>query len=142
MLSPKSNPAVNQWSPEWLQFIPDEEQQQLFLDWGYFAIPFIGKDGKPLGKANTKLVSLNTNICYENNWEVFTQFADPGGMLEWLENILEDLYQNNGTAIIIAHVPNIDECTRGFGRRLHAVYDKYQTVIRWGMYSHEHQEQY
>jgi len=25
MLSPRSNPAVNQWSPEWLQFIPDEE---------------------------------------------------------------------------------------------------------------------
>lgn len=63
-------------------------------------------------------------------------------MLDWLQDELKALEEVDGTAIIIAHVPNIDECTRQFGRRYHAIMDRYQTVIRWGMYSHIHQEQY
>jgi hypothetical protein len=63
-------------------------------------------------------------------------------MLGWLEKELSWLEQNNGTAIIMSHVPNQDECNREFGRRFHGLLDRYQTVLRWGMYSHTHQEQY
>lgn len=69
-------------------------------------------------------------------------FSDPGNMLAWLQGVLQDLIDNDGQAIILAHVPNIDECTREFGLRYHAILDRYQTVIRWGMYSHEHYQQY
>jgi hypothetical protein len=69
-------------------------------------------------------------------------FNDPGDMLGWLQSELKDLEDVNGTAIILSHVPNLDECTRQFGRRYHAIMDRYQTVIRWGMYAHIHQEQY
>jgi hypothetical protein len=46
-------------------------------------------------------------------------------MLEWLETNLNDLEKVNGTAIIVAHVPNIDECLRQYGRRFHAIVDRY-----------------
>ena len=46
------------------------------------------------------------------NWETLTNFGDPGNMLDWLSDELSALEAVNGTAIIIAHVPNIDECTR------------------------------
>lgn len=55
---------------------------------------------------------------------------------------LQDIEDNNGTAIILAHVPNLDECLFQYGRRFHAIVDRYQHIIRWGMYSHIHQEQY
>jgi hypothetical protein len=71
-----------------------------------------------------------------------TEFTDPGNMLDWLQKTLQEQLDNNGTAIILAHVPNIDECTREFGLRYHSIMDKFQTVIRWGMYSHEHIEHY
>ena len=63
-------------------------------------------------------------------------------MLEWLDKSLSDLEKVNGSAIIVAHVPNIDECLRQYGRRFHAIVDRYQTVIRWSMYAHIHEEQY
>jgi hypothetical protein len=59
-------------------------------------------------------------------------------MLEWLTEELEQIEKNDGTAIILAHVPNIDECNRQFGRRYHSIMDRFQTVIRFGMYSHIH----
>ena len=30
MQIPRNNPAINEWSPTWLQFIPDVESQKLF----------------------------------------------------------------------------------------------------------------
>jgi hypothetical protein len=44
--------------------------------------------------------------------------------------------------MILAHVPNLDECMRQYGRRFHAILDRYQDVVRFGIYSHVHQEQY
>ena len=66
------------------------------------------------------------------------QFQDPGNMLGWLENELSELEKVNGQAILLAHVPNIDECNRQYGRRYHGILDRYQTVIRFGQYSHIH----
>ena len=142
MSIPKQNQAINQWIDTWDPMIPDPEQNKLFKDWGYYSQPFLNKDGKQLGDPFTKIISLNNNICYHFNWESMTTFEDPGGMLEWLEVQLNDLEKVNGTAIILSHVPNIDECNRQFGRRYHAILDRYQHVIRWGLYAHIHQEQF
>lgn len=63
-------------------------------------------------------------------------------MLEWLDKELLELEQVNGTAIILGHVPNLNECLTQYGKRLHAIMDRYQHVIRWSLYSHTHYEQY
>lgn len=48
----------------------------------------------------------------------------------------------NGTAIILGHVPNLNECTRQYGRRFHALMDRFQNVVRWSVFSHIHAEQF
>jgi len=53
------------------------------------------------------------------------QFEDPDNMLTWLEGELDALEQIDGVAILLAHVPNIDECNRQFGLRYHAILDRY-----------------
>jgi len=58
------------------------------------------------------VISLNTNICYVANPELITTFSDPGNMLEWFENELQELEKVGGKAIVLAHVPNLDECSR------------------------------
>ena len=63
-------------------------------------------------------------------------------MLDWLEKELQALEDIGGVAILLAHVPNLDECNRQFGLRYHAIMDRYQATIRWSMYGHEHQEQF
>jgi hypothetical protein len=70
------------------------------------------------------------------------QFHDPGDMLGWLQKELLEIENSNGTAIIVTHVPNLDECNRQYGRRYHAILDRFQHIIRFGMYAHIHEEQY
>lgn len=57
-------------------------------------------------------------------------------MLLWLEQELAELERKEGGAIILSHIPNLDECNRQFGRRWHAILDRYQHVIKWGVSGH------
>ena len=67
--------AFMKWAPEWLQFIDDEESQQSFLKNQYFA--------KQLNE-KARVLAINTNICYLENWDSVTAFNDPAGQLQWL----------------------------------------------------------
>jgi len=54
-----------------------------FLDFGYYSMDLTSLNGTKLG--NTKVISLNSNVCYVMNWDSFIRFEDPGNMLAWLE---------------------------------------------------------
>jgi len=140
---PRENDVINEWSPTWAQFIPDGKQLKSFLDYGYYSLPLKKKDGSLLGKGQiVKLISLNSNICYETNFETFAIFKDAGHQIQWLHNELLELEKVNGTAIILGHVPNLSECTRQYGRRFHALMDRFQHIVRWSVFSHIHAEQF
>lgn len=68
---------------------------------------------------------MNTNVCYQFNFDAVLQEKDPGNMIAWLEQELDALEKVGGQAIMIAHVPNGKECNRQFGRRYHALMDRY-----------------
>ena len=59
-------------------------------------------------------------------------------MLEWLEFELKTLEEVGGTAIITQHVPYSHDCTEAIGRRLIAILDRFQTVVRVNFASHIH----
>ena len=44
----------------------------------------------------------------------------------------------NGTAILLAHLPNLEECTYQFGHRFRAILNRYANTISFGIYSHVH----
>lgn len=142
MSIPKENKAINEWIGSWDSLIEDPKQLQTFHDWGYYSVPLRYENGTLVGNANTKLVQLNNNICYHFNWESITVFEDPGNMLQWFEDELKAIEKDNGTAIIMSHVPNLNECNRQYGKRYHSILDRFQHIIRWGLYAHIHQEQY
>lgn len=116
-----------------MQFVDGEENQKTWLDYGYFSKQLNNK---------TRVISLNSNICYTANFAGWTAFSDPGNQFKWLIEQLEELEEQDAYAIILAHVPNLDECTRQYARRYHAIADRFQHVIRFGMFSHVHSELY
>lgn len=143
MRIPRSNAAINEWMPTWQNFFDaDMGQWDQFQDWGYYSMPFVDKAGNPIGKANTKIISLNNNICYQFNWETMTMYEDPGHQMAWFEKELESIEKAGGTAILISHVPVLEECNQQYGRRYHALVDRFQHIIRFGMYAHIHKEQF
>ena len=52
-----------------------------FYDFGYFSLPLTKLDKKQIGSSVTKIISLNTNVCYNANFEVMNMYSDPGNML-------------------------------------------------------------
>jgi len=86
------------------------------------------------------VLSFNSNYCLIYDFHAWVQWEDPGKSLQWLESELSELEKVGGAAIILTHVPNIDECVRNFGMRWHALMDRYQTIIRWSMSGHMHYE--
>lgn len=78
MSSPKSNPAINEWAPSWNQFITDKDQIDNWLNWGYYVLPLETANGTALGSKKTKIISLNSNICYSLNFDAMAQFSDGG----------------------------------------------------------------
>lgn len=61
--------------------------------------------------------------------------------MAWLEHELAELEAKNGQAILIAHVPPMFyECMHGWSYRFKALVDRYQHIVRFGLYGHEHDE--
>ena len=84
---------------------------------------------------------MNTNSCYYMNFAMIKTRYDPGDQLAWLESELIGLEEIGGQAILIAHIPPIYyECVHGFSIRFKALVERYQHVIRFGLYGHEHEE--
>ena len=48
---------------------------------------------------------------------------------------------NNETAILIGHIP-ADDFLRSYGARFQALMDRYQSVVRFGIYGHSHSEEF
>jgi len=132
---PKDNKAIEEWAPAWEPFVTDKAALKTWMDYGYFSLP-IEVDGKNVGTA----ISLNSNVCYDMNFDSFIRFQDPGNMLHWFEKQLERLEAEGSQAILVSHVPNKDECLRQYGRRFHALLDKYQHIIRFQITSHTHRQ--
>lgn len=107
-----------------------------FLDWGYFSRDLMRPDGS---KAATVL-SINSNVAQAMNFNALMYFEDPGNMLGWLEQQLKNIDTEGGAAILMSHVPNLNELLNQYGKRFHALLDKYQHVIRFQTTSHWHKE--
>ena len=82
----KDNKAIDKWAPSWEPFITDKDALKTWLDYGYFALP-IEQNGKKLGT----VISLNSNVCYDMNFDSFIRFQDPGNMLTWFEDLLQKI---------------------------------------------------
>jgi len=51
-----------------------KDQTDNFLNWGYWSAPLVNKAGQKIGIPETKVLVLNSNICYQFNWESIINF--------------------------------------------------------------------
>lgn len=97
------------------------------------------KDGTPIGK--TRVIALNTQACNVGNWYIMKEMYDPGQQLEWFENQLKEVEADGGQIILISHFTTTRECIHAWGHRLRGLIDRYQHIIRVGLYGHVHEEE-
>lgn len=80
-------------------------------------------------------------MCNSLNWWVFGEREDPGNEIAWLEQTLLDIEADNGIALIMGHYTP-SSCQHQFGTRYHALMERFQHIVRFGMQGHTHKESY
>jgi len=75
------------------------------------------------------------------NWYLWEVLSDPGDELAWLESVLKDMEAKGEQAIFLGHIPTND-CLRAWGSRFQALADRYQHIIRFGLFGHSHDENF
>lgn len=110
----------------------------LFRKYGYYSTPLKLKDGRIFN--NTKIIGINTQACNNMNWWLIKNRYDPGNEIEWLENELKELEATGGSAILMTHIPTNGDCLHGWGHRFRGLMERYQHIVRFGMFGHTHDE--
>ena len=84
---------------------------------------------------------MTTQTCNEQNWYLWEVLSDPGDELAWLEDTLRDMDAKGEQAILLGHIPT-HGCLRAWGSRFQALADRYQHIIRFGLFGHSHDEKF
>ena len=87
----------------------------------------------------SRVISLNTQVADSLNWYLPGINNDPGNQMAWLENELSEIEASGGYAFIIGHIYPSDY-TEVWGGRYHALMERYQHVVRMGLFGHTHSE--
>ncbi|CDW86227.1 ser thr protein phosphatase family protein [Stylonychia lemnae] len=123
---------------QWSIWLEDQAKEQ-FQKTGYYAQKLKLKSGKIYNNSN--VIMLNTEACYNVNFYIWSYRNDPGNQLEWLNRTLHEYEENNQIAIVIAHIPpSYHECNHGWSVRIKSIFDRFQHIIRFQTYGHEHYE--
>lgn len=89
-----------------------------------------------------KLISLNTNFCYNLNWWLYEQPVrrDPNGILLWLVRQLQESEDNHERVWIIGHTPPGDSsCFHDYANYYYQIVNRYAPhVIAGQFFGHTH----
>jgi len=62
--------------------------------------------------------------CNDMNWWLLDNRKDPGHQIQWLEEELLRIENDNGFAYVIAHIPG-SSCLHQFGMRYKALMERF-----------------
>ncbi|KAI7852477.1 Metallo-dependent phosphatase-like protein [Circinella umbellata] len=97
-------------------------------------------------RAGLKLISLNTNFCYNMNWWLYehSDDKDPSGVLEWLIEQLQDSEDRGERVWITGHIsPGDNTCFHDYSNYFHQIVERYTPhVIAGQFYGHTHKDEY
>lgn len=89
-----------------------------------------------------KLISINTNFCYNLNWWLYQQPApkDPNGILAWLISHLQKAEDAKQKVWIIGHTsPGDESCFHDYSNYFYQIINRYAPhVIAGQFYGHTH----
>ncbi|XP_012231935.2 sphingomyelin phosphodiesterase [Linepithema humile] len=93
-------------------------------------------------KKGFRIIALNNNVCYCDNWWLWYQPKDPEGQLQWLADTLLQAEKNGELVHILAHIPvSSNECQSTWKREYLKIVDRYAHIIRAQFNGHTHNDE-
>lgn len=111
-------------------------QVNLFRKYGYYSV-------QSKADRNLRIVVLNTNLCYIDNFWLPTAPIDPFNQLQWFADTM-DLAERFGQKVfIIGHIsPGSYDCWPTWSHQFNRVISRYEAIIKGQWYGHEHDQNY
>jgi len=108
------------------------EQVELFKIGGYYTVS---------PEPGLRLVILNTNLCYIQNFWLPYEPIDPEGQLQWFSDTLFEAEKANENVLIIGHIsPGSGSCWPVWSAQFQRIIERYHHLIRAQFYGHSHNE--
>lgn len=100
---------------QWSRWLPNDTQATI-LKGGYYTT---------LAKPGLRIIGLNSNVCYINNFYLIYDDEDPFDHLKWLVSVLEQAEADGESVHIISHVPTSDSsCLRIWSEQYRKIVDR------------------
>lgn len=116
----------------WSKWLP-EDTRETIIKGGYYTV---------LAKPGFRIISLNNNDCYTNNWWLFYNSSDSKGQLVWLHDTLLAAEQNGEFVHILAHIPSGDStCWNVWSREYNRIIERFQGIISGIFNGHSHSDE-
>lgn len=119
---------VNQWG----KFLPETTYETIEAG-GYYVAEV---------RPGFKIISLNTNYCYYNNWWLILNSTDPGNELKWFAEELQKAENNGEIVHVIAHIPpGYYDCLIVWARNFYRILSRYEKTVTAQFYGHTHTDE-
>ncbi|XP_049528874.1 sphingomyelin phosphodiesterase [Dermacentor silvarum] len=89
-----------------------------------------------------RLISLNTNFCYNFNFWLFVNSTDPGNQLRWLVDELLDAERVGDKVHLIGHIPpGLPDCLDTWSAMFHRIVERFSSTVVGQFYGHTHYDE-
>jgi sphingomyelin phosphodiesterase len=123
-------------SAPFVKYIQPQEQLELFKMFGYYTV-------KPDPDSSMRIIALNTNICYINNFWLPYDPIDTNGQLQWLADTLDAAEKAEEEVLIIGHIqPGSGSCWPVWSNQFDRIINRYEGIIHGQWYGHSHEQYY
>ncbi|KAK6619760.1 hypothetical protein RUM43_012525 [Polyplax serrata] len=132
----------DQWSVDWLF-------ERIGKDWSHW----LGNDSSATirkgafytikARDGLRIVSLNTNYCYYNNWWLILNSTDPMGELKWLTEVLLEAENHDEKVHIIGHIPvGYNECLKIWQQNYYKIIERFSDTVTAQFFGHTHTDEF
>ncbi|KAK7076988.1 Sphingomyelin phosphodiesterase [Halocaridina rubra] len=117
----------------WLTWLPEDVAHS--IAYGGFYTTLI--------KPGLRVVSMNSNYCYNFNWWLIYDDVDPAAELVWIGNQLNDAEVNGEKVYLIAHIPSgSGDCLKTWSHEFNKIVFRYESTIAGLFYGHTHKDHF
>lgn len=89
-----------------------------------------------------RIISLNMNVCYNYNFWLLQNSADPMSQLQWLINELQMAESANEKVHIIGHIPpGSKDCLKIWSHNYYEIVARYEKTIMGQFFGHTHHDE-
>ncbi|XP_038051985.1 sphingomyelin phosphodiesterase-like isoform X2 [Patiria miniata] len=89
------------------------------------------------------LVSLNMNMCNDQNWWLLENEDDPAEELQWLIGVLQKAEDNHDHVHILGHIPpGSGDCFKQWSENYNKIVNRYESTIRGQFFGHTHKDSF